>query len=137
MEGKKSKTGRIITVAAVLFAAVVCFFGRVSVEFGEESFTVKATFAGSDTISYESIESVRYLEHYDGGSRTLGVGSPVLNAGTFRSEEYGSYKRYTYTQCPACVEITAGGRIILISGKDEEATEMIYERLLLFAPKEK
>lgn len=134
MESKKSKTGRIISIAAVLFAAVVCFLGRVSVEFGEESFTVKATFAGSDTISYESIESVRYLERYDGGSRTLGVGSPVLNAGTFRNEEYGSYKRYTYAQCPACVEITAGGRIFLVSGKDEAATELLYEQLCCFAP---
>lgn len=130
MENKKSKTGRIITIAAVLFAAVVCFLGQVSVEFGEESFTVKATFSGSDTISYESIESVRYLERYDGGSRTLGVGSPVLNAGTFRNEEYGSYKRYTYTRCPACVEVQAGGRVYLVSGRDEAETKSLYDQFL-------
>ena len=136
MENRRSKTGRLITIAALVFAAAVCFLGRISVAYGQDSLTVKATFAGSDTISYESIESVQYLETYEGGSRSLGVGSLVLSAVTFRNEDYGSYKRYTYTQCPACVEITAGGRVYLVSGKNAEETRALYEQLLAHARKQ-
>ena len=136
MENRRSKTGSLITIAALVFAAAVCFFGRISVAYGQDSFTVKATFAGSDTVSYESIESVKYLESYDGGTRSLGVGSFVLNAGTFQNADYGSYKRYTYTNCPSCVEIRAGGRVYLVNGKDAAETKSIYERLAPYAQQE-
>lgn len=65
MEGKKSKMGRVISAVAVLIAAALSFPGWVSVFFGEEAFTVKATFAGGDMVSYGSIESVKYPESYD------------------------------------------------------------------------
>ena len=65
------------------------------------------------------------------GLRILGFASARLLLGTFENEEFGSYTRYTYTNPDACVVVTSGDHVLVISGKTTEETQSIYENLLV------
>ena len=49
--------------------------------------------------------------------------------GQFKNEEFGTYTRYSYAQCDACVVVTAGEKILVLSGKDADSTRALYEEL--------
>ena len=49
--------------------------------------------------------------------------------GNFKNEEYGKYKRYTYTQCDAAVILSTGEDIFVLSGENQEETQALYRKL--------
>lgn len=119
-----------IAVTIILGAAMVLMFtGNVNVSWGEESFTVKATYWENIEISYDSVDSVEYRESFDGGSRTNGFGSARLLLGTFKNDEFGYYTRYTYTGGNFCVILSIDGKILVLGGADKESTREIYENI--------
>ena len=133
----KSRTHRIITgvsaVVAVMIligAAVLMFSGEIDVVYGEESFSIEASYWSNLTVEYDAVESVEYRDQDDRGVRTNGLGSARLLAGAFRNEEFGNYTRYSYTRCDACVVLHVNGRILVMSGPDPVRTREIYEKLL-------
>ena len=132
----RNKASRTVTVvslvstAVILVAvAVVCFTGDIGVVYGEESFTIEASFWQDLTVKYSAIDSVEYREEKIPGVRTFGFGSPRLSMGTFQNEEFGSYTRYTYTGKDSCVVLDVKGKILVLGGKDAESTKTIYEQL--------
>ena len=116
-----------IIVAGVL---ILCFTGNVTVRYGDRDFTVAATYWQDLTVDYEKIDRLEYRESCKPGARTWGFGSPRLSLGTFQNGEFGTYTRYSYTGCPACVVLTVQGKTLVISGQDEMATREIYQSLL-------
>lgn len=130
-----SRYGKIAAVAAIgiaVFVAVMLFTGKVETSFGDDSFTVRGSFYGGQTVSYTDVDSVELREGDIPGTRVFGVGSFRLLLGTFRNQEFGTYTRYTYYKPEACVVVHMGDRVLVLSGKDETQTRELYDRLLTY-----
>ena len=129
--GKKGKAITLIAVA-ILFVVVgiLMFTGKVTISYGDDSFTVDASLCNALTVDYDSITSVEYRKDFDFGSRTYGVGSAKILAGNFTNDEFGNYILYSYTKSDAVVIIKSDKKTLVIGGIDENATKEIYETLL-------
>lgn len=140
-DGISAEKGKQTTKAAVIFTAifvpvltvilcVIMFTGNIHTDFSDNSFTVSATYGTKLTVSYDEVQNVEYMENFDGGQRVYGFGSARLLIGTFQSEQFGDYTRYTYTGKKPCVVVTSkDGDILIIGGKDAAETKAIYEKL--------
>lgn len=122
---------RTIVICIVLLGCgILLFTGNIKVQYDDTSFTIAATYYGDLTVDYASIEQIEYREQNTPGSRTGGFGSPRLQMGFYRNEEYGNYTRYTYTMCKACVVLTVDGKTLVVNGPDAEHTRTIYNELM-------
>ena len=132
--GKYEKPIMIVTLSVVAAALVLCvflmFMGEVEIAYGEKSFTVDANAVSATTLEYEKIESIEYVEDMDRGTRTIGIASARLLAGSFVNDGLGSYRLYSYTGCKDLVVIKIDGDYVAINGETKEATREIYEKLL-------
>lgn len=134
---QKSKAAKTITIVSMVFVAVILIFvgflmftGDIDVKYGDTSFSIEASFWDDLTVGYNAIDSIEYRENDDAGTRTYGLGSPRLLAGAFQNEEFGSYTRYSYVGCDACVVLTVEGKTLVINGVDKESTKKIYDELV-------
>ena len=118
---------------AAVFAFVlwVLFTGNMEIIFGEQSFTIETKNWADLTVRYEDIEEVVYESGgLSGGGtevRTNGFGNLRISLGAFSNDRYGVYTRYTFASCDAYVELMVKGKIIVVNGADEEATQRIYD----------
>ena len=132
-ETREDRTVKIVAlciVCAILLGCVLLLFtGSINLRYDDASFTVQATYWGDLTVEYDAVESIEYLEEKVPGTRAMGFFSPKLQMGTYLNEEYGSYTRYTYTGCEACVVLTVSGRTLVLNGADKEGTQAIYQEL--------
>lgn len=119
-----------ILLIILLALAPLLFTGDIHIQYGDTAFTLEASFWEDLTVSYDAIDQVEYRESDQVGSRTWGLGSLRLRSGSFENEEFGSYTRYTYVGCKACVVLTVEGKTLVINGVDPESTQAIYEALL-------
>lgn len=124
------KISAAVTVAILVFVAVMLFSGKVETTFGDDSFTVRGSYYGSQTVSYADIDSLELRQDDVPGSRVFGVGSYRLLLGTFRNAEFGTYTRYTYYKPESCVVVRMGEKVLVLSGKDKAETQEIYDQLL-------
>ena len=124
------KISAAVTVAILVFVAVMLFSGKVETTFGDDSFTVRGSYYGSQTVSYADIDSLELRQDDVPGSRVFGVGSYRLLLGTFRNEEFGTYTRYTYYKPESCIVVRMGEKVLVLSGKDKAETQEIYDQLL-------
>ena len=124
------KISAAVTGAILVFVAVMLFSGKVETTFGDDSFTVRGSYYGSQTVSYADIDSVELRQDDVPGSRVFGLGSYRLLLGTFRNEEFGTYTRYTYYKPESCIVVRMGEKVLVLSGKDKAETQEIYNQLL-------
>ena len=108
---------------------MLCFTGNISVAFGEESFTVQASYYSDPTILYGDIDSVEYRESDMPDTRISGFGTPRLLMGWFRNEEFGDHTRYSYAYGGACVVLHSDGEVIVIGLRTDEETSAFYKEL--------
>ena len=134
---KEEKQSSAILKGTLIFLAVlfviVCFLlfsGHIDVSYGEDSFTLEASFWNDLTVKYADIEAIEYRSGNVDGTRTWGLGSFRLLLGAFENEEFGSYTRYTYYQPEACIVLTVKGKTLVISGADAAETTAIYDTLI-------
>ena len=120
----------IFTAALLVFVAVVCFTGEINVEYGADSFTIRASYWQDATLRYDEIEDITYREDFSPGIRASGFGSPRLGIGSFQNDELGNYTLYDYAGCDAVVVLKANGRYLVFGGKTEEETEEFYQQIL-------
>lgn len=133
----KSRISKIIAIMSIVFVVLILVFvgilmftGDIDVEYGDTSFTIEASFWDNLTVEYNAIDSIEYRDNGNAGTRTNGLGSARLLAGAFQNDEFGSYTRYSYTGCDACVVMTVKGKILVINGVDSESTKNIYTELM-------
>lgn len=127
---KKAVIISLVLTAALLIALIpLMFTGDITVECGESSFTIVASFYQDLTVEYDAITSIEYRDSDNVGSRTAGFNSARLLAGAFRNGEFGNYTRYSYTNLDACVVVQVGEKILVIGGIDDTATKEIYESI--------
>ncbi len=129
LPGKSAKTSLLFLAALVLFVACVLFTGDLEYVFGETSFTVEASYFDDLTVSYADIKDVKYLDHNMEGYRIWGFGSLRLLMGTFEHEDI-QYTRYTYYDPDSAVGVMLADRIIVLSGKNPEESQALYQTLL-------
>lgn len=130
MSSRLGKITLVFSLALLVFLAVMLFSGKVETTFDEDSFTVRGSFYGSQTVAYGDVDSVELREGNIPGSRVFGVGSHRLLLGTFQNDEFGNYTRYTYYKPEACVVVRMGQKVLVLSGKDKAETQELYDRLL-------
>ncbi len=131
MPRKKTVTALSMAMAAavLLLVGVLTFTGSIQMQYGESSFTVKASYWDDLTVDYAAIDHLEYRTELVKGIRTFGFGSPKLSLGSFKNEEFGAYTLYAYTRCKPCVVLYVGERILVLSGADVPATDAIYQEL--------
>lgn len=128
--GRRAGKGSMIFTAVVfLIVRILLFTGNIRMQYDESSFTIRASYWSDKVIAYDDIEDIEYRTENVGGSRVGGVGSPRLQLGNFRNDEFGNYTRYTYTNCRECIVLTVKGKTVVLSGRDEEDTRAVYEEL--------
>ena len=126
---KSRKISIILFVPMVILLAVIMFGGNISVELETDRFTVDSNFYDELTVLYDSVDTVEYRDGNMDGVRIMGFGSLKLLIGTFENEEFGNYTRYTYYNPGACIVLTSGEKVLVISGKDAAETKTLYEAL--------
>lgn len=122
------------TLVVLIFCTVFTTTGDVEVIYNAESLTIQADYWQDLTIAYDAIDSVEYRETDDRGSRTNGFGGTRMLAGSFRNDEFGTYTRYSYAKCDACIVLQAGEKTLVLSAPDAESTRALYEDLLTRLP---
>ena len=123
----------VICGLVVLFAILIpiTFMGSIEMVYGEEAFTVEASYFNDITVRYDEIADIEFRESFDKGTREYGFGSPRLSMGSFRNEEFGKYSIISYTGCDAAVIITSNeGDKLVLNCSDEAETKAFYEALL-------
>ena len=128
---RKISIAVLIFLAVILiFVAVMLFTGDLDYQFGDDSFTVKASYYDDLTVDYSAIDSMEYRQGNVSGTRVFGVGSFQLLMGTFENEEFGAYTRYTYYRPPECVVLTVNGKTLVLSGSSADSTRNLYDTLV-------
>ena len=120
----------IFTIAVLILVWLLLTTGNIKIHYGEETFTIQASYWMDKVVDYEKIDSIEYRDEKISGSRTGGFGSFRLLMGNFENEEFGNYTRYTYKNCDAGIVLIVNGKELVISGRDQEETRSIYEELL-------
>lgn len=130
-KGSKALAIGVLVFVLVLTAFIVSmlFLGDISVEYGQDSFTIVASFYDDLTVNYDSVETIEYRDGNLPGVRTWGYGSFRLLMGYFENDEFGGYTRYTYYDPESCVILTVDGKTLALSGENPEQTKTIYETL--------
>jgi len=124
------KASMVFLVVLLIFVAGLMFTGDLDMQFGEESFTVEASYYSDLTVKYDTIESVEYREGNVPGVRVGGFGSFRLLMGFFKNDEFGTYVRYTYYRPEACIVLTTGSRTVVLSAETAEKTQELYQTIL-------
>ena len=122
----------VLAFTAVLLVGVlvVMFTGSIRVEYGEDHFTLRASYWEDAVVRYDAIQSAEYREAFTPGVRTSGFGSARLGMGSFQNDELGNYTLYDHAGCDAAVVMQVNGRWLVYSGKTEAETEAFYQQIL-------
>ncbi len=126
---KMSKVSIVILILLMLFVLVVLFFGDIHYDFQEDYLLVDTNMYTDYLLPYDTIDSLEYREGNIEGIRVGGFGSFRLLMGFFTNEEFGTYTRYTYFDPEACVVVTLGEKMLVLSGSNSQSTRDLYETL--------
>ncbi len=128
-----NKGTRIISIVMILVIlaviVVVMFTGEITVTYGEDSFTLNATYWEPVTVSYDAIVEMG-LRQWDMGMKVNGFNSARMNLGTFQNDEAGNYTVFAYTGQSQYLVIYAGGNTLVLSGPDEAATVEMFNTIM-------
>lgn len=126
---KINKAAWIIVAVILILVAILMFSGHIDCTFGDDSFTVEASYWNDLTVDYDQITALELRDGNVSGTRVWGFGSFRLLLGAFENEEFGNHTRYTYYAPDACVVVTCGEKILVLSGADADETKAIYKEL--------
>lgn len=128
-EKKPIKISLFVGTAILVVAVLFLMTGKFEVRLEETSFTIEAAYWDNATVYYANIDNVEYREMDTTGTRIFGYESTSVRMGEFENSEFNNYSRYTYTSCDACVVLTIDDNVMVINGRDEMETTLIYNQL--------
>ena len=124
----------VLVAAILIFVGIIMFTGDISYTFTDDALLIEADYHADSTVPYDRIDSLEFRDTAPEGLREWGFASARLMMGFFDNEEFGEHTRYSYTLCDAHIIVTCGDDILILSGKDEEATRALYEELTAHIP---
>lgn len=131
--GKKEALPTKITVGVLIviciFVSLMLYTGDVKVEFEEDRMGIHTSVIGNRNVPYEDIISVAYEDGMEIGSRTAGIGSFRLQAGSFKNSEFGAYHLYSYTDCDEYIVLDTVSGVIALNGKTPSETRNLYHEV--------
>ncbi|MBD5520415.1 MAG: DUF1648 domain-containing protein [Lachnospiraceae bacterium] len=130
-EKKVTRISVVVVIIILVISAISLFAGKFEVKFNETSFTIEAVCWDDAIINYADIDNIEWREQNVKGNRTFGYGTPFIVMGECENAEFGKYTGYTYTSCDACVVLYIDDKILIINGKNEEDTKVIYDELVM------
>ena len=122
----------IIAILTIIFGIWTLFLGSIEIRFEDKDFTIEAQGWSDYTVDYAQIDSISYEENLLQNSndyRTNGLGNFKYAMGNFRNDVYGNYIRYTHSSCHSYVVMSVDGKILVINGENDSATEEIYHTI--------
>ncbi len=127
---KPAKIVVAILVAAILVGvAVLMFTGDVEVVLGDEALVIDSTYESEITVNLNDIQTIQYVESFDGGTRNIGFASAKLALGDYTNGSY-RYMSYRYVGTDSCVVLFTKHGIIVFNQPTEEATKALYNELM-------
>ena len=139
-ELKRKKTRNIgtavivlITIAAMVFSAVLLFTGDVKVLIRDDMLEIQGSFWSDYELPLSEILTVTYREDFETGRKRMGVNSLQLNEGTFQNSEFREYTIYSYARCEDFVVMETTDGVLAVNGKTPEETRTLYEKILAAA----
>lgn len=130
---KKMKSSMIISILLTIviggFVIVVMFIGDIHIQYHDNSIQLSGTLVSSSEISYAAITEVEFRENIDIGHKKNGINNAVIEAGRYRNDEFDDYRLYGYTNSLQYVIIYTDSEIFVVSGKNKQQTQDIYEKL--------
>ncbi|MBO4937645.1 MAG: SdpI family protein [Oscillospiraceae bacterium] len=134
---REEKQNSVITKSTLVFLTVVFIAvgvflcsGSIVYTFEEDTLTIDPSYWSADRLDYEDITALELRHENVSGSRIWGLGSFRLLLGHFENEEFGHHIRYTYYDPQACIVVTCGEKVLVLSGKDAAQTEALYAELI-------
>jgi uncharacterized membrane protein len=118
----------ILIVLILAGVAVLMFTGDVEVVLGDETLVIDSTYESEITVNLNDIQTIQYVESFDGGTRNIGFASAKLALGDYTNESY-RYTSYRYVGTDSCVVIFTKQGIIAFNQPTDEETKAIYEAL--------
>ena len=121
----------VIVAAVIVGVCILMFAGNIEYKFRNHYLTVEASFFADMELYYRDIDEMHLVDERVGGSRIMGLGTARLACGSFRNDELGNFTSYRYVGCDNAIVIrTTDGELIVLSARNEEATEKLYNDLL-------
>lgn len=132
------KSDKIVGIVVTIVISIILvsvgflmFTGNVSAIVGESALEIKATYYDDLSLKYDKIDSIKYRESGDLGARQMGFGSAKLSLGIFKSDELGSYTRYTYNSTKSYILISSEGKTLVLNLATDAETKTLYDELVL------
>lgn len=127
--GKGRAAALVISVITAVVVSLLLFTGDITVSLNKTTMDINVSQWSDCQIPYKDIQSVTYKENINLGSRTNGLGSPKLQAGNFKNNDFGNYHLYAYTSCKSYLVLETDNGIVVINNKDKKVTKQLYEKL--------
>ena len=121
----------IVTILTIIFIIVTFVWGSIDIHFQDNNLLSRRRMERLYS-SYTQIDSISYEENLLQNSndyRTNGLGNFKYAMGNFRNDVYGNYIRYTHSSCHSYVVMSVDGKILVINGENDSATEEIYHTI--------
>ena len=133
---KKVKQHPVILAVSMVMVALILtgvgfimFTGDISYTCTDTALTIDADFHSDSVVPYDRIEALEFRETAPEGIREWGFASARLMMGWFKNDEFGGHTRYSYTGTDACIVLTCGEDVLILSAENEQATRALYEEL--------
>lgn len=123
----------VFIVAILAFIGWTLFTGDLTITCGNDALEITTSKWKDRIIPYDDITDVTYYAQEpsaNGGTRTKGFGNLRYALGSFENDRYGSYTRYTHTDCDACITMDVNGQPLVINAQDPSATKELYNQLM-------
>lgn len=127
-----AKGSILFTILTFVMVGILLVTGEIHFQCRENELVIEASYYPDMVIAYDKIQSVKLYGGSLKGARAGGFGSLRLLMGGFENKEFGSYTRYTYTDCEEYIALKLKDRKnpVVIAAKNKEKTEEIYEELV-------
>ena len=133
---KKLKQHPVVIAVSMALVTVILvgvgfimFTGDIEYTCTDTALTIVADFHDDSTVPYDRIDAIEFREEAPKGIREWGFASARLMMGWFDNDEFGAHTRYSYTGTDACIIVTCGEDVLILSAENEDATRALYEEL--------
>lgn len=121
-------TGAFVVILVALIA-VLLNSGHVDAHLEDDALAIDATLMNK-TIAYTDIESVELREEFDAGIRVGGFGGLNVSTGSFRNDEFGTYKLAIHSGMrPVIVVHCTDSSVVVFDAGSPDGTRAMFEDL--------